>query len=76
MKEREKEGKRGKQDQDANSKYPQEWYVTLFPILEGGPIIWISGLLVPVLPACVSHPLKWKRRRDRYRTCKIKLHVL
>ena len=40
-------------------------YVTLFPIWEGGPIIWISGLLVPILPACVSRPLKCKRRMDR-----------
>ena len=43
-----------KLDQDANSTYPQEWSVTLFPILEGGPIVWISGLLVPILPASVS----------------------
>ena len=54
-----------KLDQDANSIYPQEWSVTLFPILEGGPIIWISGLLVPKLSACVSHPLKCMRRIDR-----------
>ena len=54
-----------KLDQDTNSIYPQEWSVTLFPILEGGPIIWITGLLVPVLSACVSHPLKCKRRMDR-----------
>ena len=55
-----------KLDQDANSIYPQEWYVTLFPMLECGPIIWISGLLVPVLPACVSRPLNCKRPMDRY----------
>ena len=56
-----------KLDQNANSihVYPQEWSVTLFPILEGGPIIWISGLLVPILPSCVSRPLKCKRRMDR-----------
>ena len=36
-----------KLDQYANSIYPQEWSVTLFTILEGGPIVWISGLLVP-----------------------------
>ena len=54
-----------KLDQYANSIYPQEWSVTFFPILEGGPIIWISGLLVPILPACVSRPLKCKRRMDR-----------
>ena len=54
-----------KLDRDANSIYPQEWSVTLFPILEGGPIIWISGLLVPILPACVSRPHKCKRRMDR-----------
>ena len=51
--------------QDATSIYPQEWSVTLFPILEGGPIIWISGLLVPILPACLSRPVKCKRRIDR-----------
>ena len=54
-----------KLNQDANSIYPQEWSVTVFPILEGGPIILISGLLVPILPACMSHPLKCKRRMDR-----------
>ena len=54
-----------KLDQDANSMYPQEWPVTLFPILEDGPIILISGLLVPILPACVSSPLKCKRQMDR-----------
>ena len=54
-----------KLDQDANSMCPQEWSVTLFPSLEGGPIVWISGLLVPTLPACVSRPLKCKRRMDR-----------
>ena len=54
-----------KLDQDANSICPQEWSVTLFPSLEGGPIIWISGLLVPILPACVSRPLECKRRMDR-----------
>ena len=43
-----------KLDQDANSIYPQEWSVTLFPIVEGGLIIWIYGLFVPILPACVS----------------------
>ena len=43
-----------KLDQDGNSIHPQEWSVTLFPILEGSPIIWISGLRVPILPACVS----------------------
>ena len=52
-------------DQDGNSICPQEWSVTLFAILEGGPIVWISGLLVPILPACVSRPLKCKRRMDR-----------
>ena len=50
--------------QDANSIYPQEWSVTLFPILEGGSIVWLSGLLVPILPACVSRPLKCKRGMD------------
>ena len=54
-----------KLDQDANSISPQEWSATLFPIFEGGPIVWISGLLVPILPACVSHPLGCKRRMDR-----------
>ena len=54
-----------KLDQDANSIYPQEWSVTLFPIVEGGSIIWISRLLVPILPACVSSPLECKRRMDR-----------
>ena len=54
-----------KLDQYANSICPQEWSVTLFPILEGGPIVWISGLLVLILPACVSRPLKCKRRMDR-----------
>ena len=54
-----------KLEQDANSIYQQEWSVTLFPILEGGPIVWISGLLVPKLPACVSRPLKCTRRMDR-----------
>ena len=54
-----------KLDQDTNSICPQEWSVTLFPILEGGPIVWISGLLVPILPACVSRTLKCKRRMDR-----------
>ena len=54
-----------KLDQEADSIYPQEWSVTLFPILKGGPIIRISGLLVPILPACVSRPLKCKRRMDR-----------
>ena len=54
-----------KLDQDANSIYPQEWSATLFLILEGGPIVWISGLLVPILPACVPRPLKCKRRMDR-----------
>ena len=54
-----------KLDQDANSIYPQEWSVTLFPILEGATIIWISGLLVRILQACVSLPLKCKRRMDR-----------
>ena len=32
----------------------------MFTTLEGGPMIWISGLLVPILTACVSHPLKCK----------------
>ena len=41
-----------KLDQDVNSICTQEWSVTLFPILEGGPIVWISGLLVPIL--CVT----------------------
>ena len=54
-----------KLDQDANSIYSQEWSVTLFPILEGGPIIWIARLLVPIPPACVPRPLKCKRRMDR-----------
>ena len=36
--------------------------VTLSPILEGGPMIWIYRLLVPILPACVSHPLKCNRK--------------
>ena len=54
-----------KLDQDANSICPQEWSVTLFPILEGGPVVWISRLLVPILPACVSRPLKCKRWMDR-----------
>ena len=54
-----------KLDQDVNSICPQELSGTLFPILEGGPIVWIPGLLVPILPACVSRPLKCKRRLDR-----------
>ena len=53
-----------KLDQDANSICPQQWSVTLFPILEGGPIVLESGLLVPILPACVSRPPKCKRRMD------------
>ena len=41
------------------SIYPHNGHsATLFPTLEGGSIIWISGLLVPILPACVSHHLK------------------
>ena len=35
-----------KLDQYVNLIFSQEWSVTLFPILEGGPIIWIAGLLV------------------------------
>ena len=35
--------------------------VTLFPILKGGPMIWIYRLLVTILSACVSHPLKCNR---------------
>ena len=54
-----------KLDQDANSICPHEWSVTLFPILEGGPMMCISALLVPILPACVSRLLKCKRRMDR-----------
>ena len=60
-----------KLDQDANSIYPHEWFVILFPLLEGGPIVWLSkwvwiyGLLVPILPACVPRPLKCKRWMDR-----------
>ena len=54
-----------KLDQDVNSICPQERSVTLFPILEGGPIVWISGLLVPILPACVSRPHKCKRPMHR-----------
>ena len=53
-----------KLDQDVNSTCPQFWSVTLFPILEGSPIVWISELLVPILPACVSRPLKCKRPMD------------
>ena len=51
-----------KLDQDAISIYPYNGpSVTLFPILQGGPMIWISELLVLILPACVTHPLKCNR---------------
>ena len=48
-----------KMDQDAISICTHNGpSVTLFPILESGPISWICGVLVPILPTRVSHPLK------------------